>query len=113
MFTRVSPTHLNDWLASLPGQPLPLVIDVREPWEVQIASISPAGFELLHLPMGQIPSQLATLDPDRPTACLCHHGVRSLHVATFLVNQGFETVANIDGGIDAWSRERDPAVPLY
>ncbi|WP_370682394.1 rhodanese-like domain-containing protein [Comamonas sp. GB3 AK4-5] len=113
MFTRVPPTQLHDWLARFPDQPLPLVIDVREPWEVQTASIQPAGFELLYLPMGQIPSQLAALDPDRPTACLCHHGVRSLHVAAFLVNQGFEEVANIDGGIDAWSRERDPSVPLY
>lgn len=113
MFTRVSPTQLNGWLAQFVGQPLPLVIDVREPWEVQTASISPAGFELLHLPMGHIPSQLAALDPERPTACLCHHGMRSMQVASFLAHHGFDEVANIEGGIDAWSREIDPAVPLY
>lgn len=113
MFTRVAPSRLNEWLAQFGSDTVPLLIDVREPWEVQTASISAEGFELLNLPMGSIPSELPRLDPERPTACMCHHGVRSMHVANFLVQQGFETVANIEGGIDAWSRERDPSVPLY
>ena len=46
-------------------------------------------------------------------ACLCHHGARSQRVASFLAAQGFTHVANIAGGIDAWSAERDPRVPRY
>ena len=85
------------------------LLDCREPWEYQAARIERA----VNIPMGEIPSRLQELDPDHPTACLCHHGARSMHVAAFLMNNGFETVANISGGIDAWSRERDPGVPRY
>lgn len=113
MFTRVSPAQLNDWLAQHQGAELPLVLDVREGWEFQTAHVTADGFELLHLPMGQIPAQLQSLDPERPVACLCHHGMRSMQVAAFLDHHGFEQVANIDGGIDAWSHQRDPAVPRY
>lgn len=113
MFTRVSPAQLNDWLAQHAGAVSPLVLDVREPWEFQTAHVTADGFELLNLPMGQIPAQLATLNPERPVACLCHHGMRSMQVAVFLANHGFDDVANIEGGIDAWSLQRDPGVPRY
>jgi rhodanese-related sulfurtransferase len=85
------------------------VLDVREPWEFQTAHVTAEGFELLNLPMGQIPSQLAALDPERPTACLCHHGMRSMQVAMFLAQHDFGQVANIEGGIDAWSLSATPA----
>jgi rhodanese-related sulfurtransferase len=89
------------------------VLDVREPWERQTASVAPQGFELVAIPMGELPGRLDELDPARPIACLCHHGMRSLRVAGFLAQQGFEQVANITGGIDAWSHECDPSVPRY
>ena len=105
---------MPDWLASTAKNgTLPLVLDVREPWELSTASVTSEGFELLAIPMASIPNQLATLDPARPVACLCHHGVRSLRVAAYLAQQGFENVSNITGGIDAWSHEFDPSVPLY
>ena len=63
--------------------------------------------------MGELPARLAELDASRPVACLCHHGARSLRVAAFLAHNGFGQVANITGGIDAWSHEHDPAVPRY
>ena len=63
--------------------------------------------------MNTIPARLAELDAGRPVACLCHHGGRSQRVAMFLAQQGFANVANIAGGIDAWSQERDPSVPRY
>jgi rhodanese-related sulfurtransferase len=63
--------------------------------------------------MYEIPERLAELDPERPLACLCHHGVRSQQVAMFLARQGFEHVVNIAGGIDAWSIERDASVAQY
>ena len=113
MVSHVRPAQWQQWLDQADSTTLPLVLDVREPWELQTASVTAQGFELLHIPMGSIPQQLATLDPDRPVACLCHHGVRSLRVAAFLDQQGFAQVTNITGGIDAWSREFDPSVPLY
>lgn len=116
MVDQVRPAKLDDWLAAHAGQPsqLPLVLDVREPLELQAASVRPdPAFELLHIPMNQVPAHLATLDPARPVACLCHHGMRSMQVAMFLERNGFDAVANIAGGIDAWALERDPAVPRY
>jgi rhodanese-related sulfurtransferase len=86
----------------------PLILDVREPWEIAAASI--AG--TLNIPMGDIPSRLTELDPDRETIVMCHHGVRSAQVAMYLARNGFERVLNLAGGIDAMS-EIDPAVPRY
>lgn len=114
MVSHVRPAQWQQWLedATATGV-LPLVLDVREAWELQTASVPAQGFELRHIPMGSIPEQLATLDSERPVACLCHHGMRSLRVAAFLDQQGFARVTNITGGIDAWARELDPSVPVY
>ena len=89
------------------------MLDVREPWELQAASVKPDGFELVAIPMNEIPARLGELDAARPVACLCHHGTRSQRVASFLGQRSFAQVANIAGGIEAWSRERDAAVPRY
>lgn len=111
MVDQVRPGQLDDWLAAHTGSPM--VLDVREPWERQVASVQPQGFELLAIPMNEIPGRLAELPPDRPLAVLCHHGGRSMRVAMFLHQQGYTDVANIAGGIDAWAQEKDPAVPRY
>jgi rhodanese-related sulfurtransferase len=125
MLSHVATTELDSWFAALltngsttAGTPRAtgLVLDVREPWELQTASVhAPAAAHWLvqHIPMNDIPARLAELDPSVPVACLCHHGVRSLRVAQFLVHNGFEHVANINGGIDAWSQQRDPGVQRY
>jgi rhodanese-related sulfurtransferase len=63
--------------------------------------------------MGVIPVRLTELPTDRPIACLCHHGARSMQVAMFLQSRGFAELANIAGGIEAWSAERDSTVPRY
>ena len=111
MIFQVRPAQLNEWIKTQPGQPI--VLDVRESWELQTASIRADGFELLAIPMGDVPARLAELPQDRPVACLCHHGGRSQRVALFLEQQGYNRVANIAGGIDAWSQERDTGVPRY
>jgi len=90
-----------------------MVLDVRETWECDIASIAPFGFELKLMPMQTIPAQLMMLDKTRPIACLCHHGARSMQVATFLEHHGFEHIVNIAGGIHAWSDQVDAKVPVY
>ncbi|SEL17519.1 Rhodanese-related sulfurtransferase [Roseateles sp. YR242] len=102
--------ELQAWARQVPA---PLLLDVREPWEVALARIDVPGLAWAHVAMGDIPSQLQTLDPKQPIAVYCHHGVRSLQVVAFLSRQGFDVVYNLAGGIDAWSREIDPSVPRY
>jgi rhodanese-related sulfurtransferase len=111
MIDQVRPSQVNDWLAAQGGNGV--VLDVREPWELQTAAVQADGFELVAIPMNEIPRRFAEIGPDRPVACLCHHGARSQRVAMFLAQQGYSQVANIAGGIEAWSAERDPAVPRY
>ena len=90
-------------------QSRPRLLDVREPWEFQLAHID--GSELL--PMQTIPNQVDELDRSHPTVVICHHGTRSLQVVAFLERQGFENLHNLRGGIDAWARQVDSRVPLY
>ncbi len=113
MLTQVTPAQLAQWTSSLPIPAQAVVLDVREPWELQTASVRADGFTLVAVPMGEIPARLAELDPQLPIACLCHHGARSLRVAQFLVQNGFDQVVNIAGGIDAWSQQLDTSVPRY
>ncbi len=110
---QVRPADFDDWVAAR-ADAVPVLLDVREAWERQTASpVQAAGFRLVGIPMNEIPARLAELDPDVPVACLCHHGARSQRVAMFLAGNGFAEVANVAGGIDAWSAERDSAVPRY
>lgn len=111
MIPQVRPSDFDTWAQAQGGRPL--LLDVREPWELQVASVAPGDFELVTIPMNQVPARMAELPQDRPIACLCHHGVRSQRVAQFLAHQGYTDVANIAGGIEAWARERDPSVPQY
>ena len=120
MIDQVSPAEFASWLsAATHGKPdtPPIVLDVREPWEVQTASVVPDGFTLMCVPMHSIPAQLGKLQNnyrlDQPIACLCHHGIRSQQVAAYLTQHGFTDVVNIQGGIDAWAQLRDPAVAQY
>ena len=112
----ISPSQFDTWLADAVQQSpgvTPVVLDVREPWEQQTASVKAAGFELIAMPMRSVPARYLELDRGRPVACLCHHGARSAQVAQFLVQNGFSAVVNIHGGINAWSQQRDPGVPTY
>ena len=111
MIDQVRPAGLDAWIQAQSGTAV--VLDVREPVELRAASIQAEGFELVTIPMNQIPARLAELDPARPVAVLCHHGTRSHRVAMYLASNGFDQLANIAGGIDAWSMERDPMVPRY
>jgi len=88
----------------------PVLLDVREPWEYELAHLR----DSVLMPMGDIPSRAHTeLDPDSHIVVLCHHGQRSLSVAMWLRNQGFDAAQSLAGGIDAWSRSIDPQVPRY
>jgi rhodanese-related sulfurtransferase len=113
MIDQIRPHQLPDWLLSVQKLGSALVLDVREPSEIALASVRPDGFTVQNIPMGSIPAHLTDLNPSQPIACLCHHGGRSMQVAMFLKNQGFQHVVNISGGIHAWSSELDPTVPFY
>lgn len=86
-----------------------VLLDCREADEVRVARIEGS----VNIPMGEIPGRLTALDPDKPTIVYCHYGMRSASVAEFLRKQDFRDVKNMTGGIDAWSRQVDPSVPLY
>ncbi len=95
------------------GAPIPLLLDVREPWEFALAAIRIDGFETRLMPMNSVPGRISELDPAQPVVCICHHGARSAQVVAFLERQGFEAVYNLAGGVDAWSAQVDDAVPRY
>jgi rhodanese-related sulfurtransferase len=99
---------LATWLADS-SRPAPVLLDVREPWEVSTAKIGGT----VHIPMRDIPARSEELDDDAEIVCICHHGSRSANVGMFLEARGFKHIYNLQGGIDAWSREADPKVPTY
>lgn len=107
---QITPAQIADWAQGQAQRPI--LLDVREGWEVQTASVQPEGMDLVHMPMQTIPARLDELDKSRPIACLCHHGGRSMQVAAFLAQHGFQ-VANVAGGIHAWSVQVDPTIPVY
>ena len=113
MIDQVRPADLAAWIESQAAGAPAVVLDVREPWELQTASVKADGFELVAIPMNDVPARMADLDAARPLAILCHTGRRSQRVAMFLEGNGFTVLANIAGGIEAWSAERDPSVPRY
>jgi rhodanese-related sulfurtransferase len=86
-----------------------IVLDVREPWEIAIASLPGST----NIPMREIPTRVEELPDDKDIVVLCHHGVRSMSVANFLERAGFENLYNLTGGIAAWSRDADPETPTY
>jgi rhodanese-related sulfurtransferase len=87
---------------------LPALLDVREPWEFELARIE--GSELI--PMSQLEGRFTELDPDAETVVICHHGIRSSYVAMALQRAGFGNVLNLEGGLDAYSSV-DESIPRY
>ncbi len=105
---QMTPTELAEWLADS-ERPQPLLLDVREPWEFQTCHIAGS----LAMPMSSVPARQEELDPAQPVVCICHHGARSLAVATFLERAGFEQVINLAGGIHGWALQVDGSMPTY
>jgi sulfur-carrier protein adenylyltransferase/sulfurtransferase len=85
------------------------LIDVREPFEFEIARIDGAKL----IPLGEIAGRTAELQPDQPVIVHCHSGRRSAQAVRLLQQRGFPNVYNLEGGIDAWSDLIDPNVPRY
>lgn len=84
------------------------LLDVRQPWEFDRASLPGAVL----IPLGVLPLRLNELDPSRPVIVYCHHGARSYQALRFLAQSGFTRVAHLAGGIAAYSL-MDPSIPQY
>lgn len=94
--------------AFLTNHPEAILLDVREANEREYCAIANS----VHIPMNKIPLYHNQLD-DVPIVVYCHHGIRSLQVANYLSEVGFEEVYNLAGGIDAWAVEQAPDLPRY
>ncbi len=85
------------------------LLDVREPFEFSFCRIEGS----ISMPLNQIPARLRELDMSKEIVLICHHGVRSMQAANFLTQVGFKHIANLTGGVDAWSTECDSSVARY
>ncbi|HVT04839.1 MAG TPA: rhodanese-like domain-containing protein [Thermoanaerobaculia bacterium] len=101
----ITASELHDEMSA--AQP-PLLIDVRNPWEHEVARI--AGSTLI--PLDSLQSRISEIEAGRRLVVYCHHGMRSLTAAQFLQQAGREA-RSLQGGIDHWSRSIDPDVPRY
>lgn len=101
-------TDLKEWLDDQTKQK-PLILDIREVWEYQKSHLPDTRL----MPMRTVPARLFELDKHREIVIMCHHGVRSRMMTMFLEQQGFTAAYNLQGGIDAWSKQIDPLIPLY
>ena len=86
----------------------PVVLDVREPWEQDIARLPGT----LDIPMNEVPARLAELPKERDIVVMCRSGGRSSRVTQYLEQQGYRA-ANLTGGILGWAQEVDPTLKTY
>lgn len=102
---------VSEYAALQKSSPAPILLDVREPDEYATAKIASS----ILLPLGEISSRFRQVLPDKTARIVvhCHHGMRSAKAAEYLKNHGYTNVQNLTGGIDAWSTEIDPTVPVY
>jgi rhodanese-related sulfurtransferase len=98
-----------EYAARAQAGPAPVLLDVREAWELAIARLD----EAVHIPMGEIPARIGEIEPGQEIVVLCRSGGRSAQVARYLEQQGYPRVWNLAGGILAWSEQLDPSLPPY
>lgn len=104
----IRPRELKAWLDA--GEDV-VVIDVRQPEELEISSLDFARHIVLH----ELPDRLDEIPEDKTVVFICRSGGRSMHAAYFLANQGWDEnkLVNLDGGILAWAQEVDPSLPKF
>ena len=105
MIKNLTPKEFKDYLVD----DKVILVDVRDQWEFDICQIKGA----ILIPMGEIAISYENRVKDSKIALYCHSGIRSMHVADFLLSKDFESVANLQGGIDAWAQEIDTTVERY
>ena len=105
---QLSPLELRAWLDDA-TRAKPLLLDVREGWEIAYCQIDGSSW----IPMREVQQRWDELDPAAEIVVICHHGVRSYHVANFLEHQAFSDVYNLSSGVDGWARQVDPTMKTY
>ena len=85
-----------------------VLLDVREPYEIEICNIKGSLF----IPMNEIPQNIEQLDKEKRYAVMCHSGVRSLYVSNYLNSLGYSTL-NVIGGIERWATDVDKNMKRY
>jgi len=108
LIPQLTPGELARWREDATREP-PVLVDVREPWEFELARIEGS----LLVPLGQLPSRVDELPRDRPLVMVCHTGRRSQNAAMFLAQSGFADVQNLSGGVERWAVEVDPSMRRY
>jgi adenylyltransferase/sulfurtransferase len=108
MVQQISVQDLAARLAA--GEPVYL-LDVRQPWEHEMAALPASRL----IPLRELPERTAEIQPSQGALVVvyCHHGIRSLSAAAFLEQAGIRPVASLAGGIDAWAIQVDPRIPRY
>jgi rhodanese-related sulfurtransferase len=104
-YESITPRELKE---KLDAGDRPELLDVREPWEFELARIE--GSRLI--PLSDLPDRFTELDPAAETVVICHHGARSAYATRALGRAGFRKVLNLEGGLDAYA-DLDPSVPRY
>jgi rhodanese-related sulfurtransferase len=104
--SEISPQDLK---ARLDRQEAPLLLDVRQDWEVQLCRLPNA----VHIPIEELELRVEELSPQDEIVVYCHQGVRSAAVAEYLRSRGFGNVRNLTGGLDYWARAIDPSMRRY
>jgi len=100
---------VDDLKARLDRGDRPILLDVREPFEHQIAALPGAVL----IPMGELARRQQEIDPEDEIVVYCHHGVRSANVTSFLRHHGFQKARNLQGGIERWATQIDPTMARY
>jgi len=103
----LNPHEVTD-LRAKSAQPV-TILDVREPWEYERVHLP----DCLHIPMDDLRDRLDELDREQTYVILCHHGNRSLQVATFMQSRGFKNIINLAGGIEDWAVSLEPGLTRY
>ncbi len=101
--------HAPQLASRLKGENPPLLLDVREPHELQISALAGA----VNIPLGTLAARLSELDSAREMVVLCKSGSRSARALELLTSAGFKRVKNLQGGINAWAKEVDNSLPVY
>jgi rhodanese-related sulfurtransferase len=108
LIDELAPRDLAAWRAD-PAREPPVVIDVREPWEWDVAHIDDSRL----VPLQTVPANVDTLPRDRDIVLVCHHGNRSRRAAQWLEQQGYTRLHNLTGGVERWATDVDPTMARY
>ena len=102
-----SPKQLQEYLAE--SDEPPVLLDVREPWEFEYCSIKGS----ILIPMGELQHRLDELDPDKEIIMICHHGIRSRQMGYYMEQAGFNSITNLDGGVERWAEDVETTMKRY